>query len=256
VPLVEHGSCVAAATSHFYEFIEQPGAAPRLLHELEENHEYSVLLTTGGGLYRYRLGDRVRVTGFAENTPLLEFLGKEDGVSDLCGEKLSPTFVGSVLEELSGERAYSSDFAMLAPSQQESPRYVLFLQGAASRTDSRKIPTMRIAGASASWRRHAFFKSQAMLANAICGVVSPWASARGLLRPLRCIVSPDGKIASEASGRNTVPSRRWKRERCNRYRVRAHSLCHHAGRAWRRRGAPRAAARKSHERLDAGYLRA
>jgi hypothetical protein len=135
LPLVEHGACVAAATSHFYEFIEQPGATPRLLHELEPNREYSVLLTTGGGLYRYRLGDRVRVTGFAQNTPLLEFLGKEDGVSDLCGEKLSPAFVGCVLEELAGERAYLSDFAMLAPSHQESLRYVLFLQGAASETD-------------------------------------------------------------------------------------------------------------------------
>jgi GH3 auxin-responsive promoter len=135
VPLVQQASCVAAATSHFYEFIERPGAPPRLLHELEEKHEYSVLLTTGGGLYRYGLGDRVRVVGFAGNTPLLEFLGKEDGVSDLCGEKLSPAFVGSVLRELSDERAYSSDFAMLAPSQQESICYVLFLQGAASGTD-------------------------------------------------------------------------------------------------------------------------
>jgi hypothetical protein len=135
LPLVELGGCMAAATSHFYEFVEQLEAPPRLLHELQANHEYSVLLTTGGGLYRYRLGDRVRVVGFAKNTPLLEFLGKEDGVSDLCGEKLSPAFVGSVLEELSGERAYSSDFAMLAPSQQESLRYVLFLQGASSQTD-------------------------------------------------------------------------------------------------------------------------
>jgi hypothetical protein len=135
LPLTEHGACMAAATSHFYEFIEQPGTPPRLLHELEANHEYSVLLTTGGGFYRYRLGDRVRVVGFAKSTPLLEFLGKEDGVSDLCGEKLSPAFVGSVLEELSVERAYRSDFAMLAPSQQEGPRYVLFLQGVASQTD-------------------------------------------------------------------------------------------------------------------------
>lgn len=135
VPLVEHGACMAAATSHFYEFIEQPGATPRLLHELEANHEYSVLLTTGGGFYRYRLGDRVRVMGFAGSTPLLEFLGKEDGISDLCGEKLSPAFAGSVLEELSVERAYSSDFAMLAPSQRESTRYVLFLQGGASHAD-------------------------------------------------------------------------------------------------------------------------
>jgi len=135
LPLTKHGACVAAATSHFYEFVEQPGTPPRLLHELEANHEYSVLLTTGGGFYRYRLGDRVRVVGFAKNTPLLEFLGKEDGVSDLCGEKLSPAFVASVLKELSVECAYRSDFAMLAPSQQEGPRYVLFLQGATSQTD-------------------------------------------------------------------------------------------------------------------------
>lgn len=135
LPLVKHGACMAAVSSHFYEFIEQPGATPRLLHELETNYEYSVLLTTGGGFYRYRLGDCVRVTGFAGRAPLLEFLGKEDGVSDFCGEKLSPAFVGSVLEELSIERAYSSDFAMLAPSQQENLRYVLFLQGKNSETD-------------------------------------------------------------------------------------------------------------------------
>ena len=135
LPLADHGASIAATTSHFYEFIEQPGTLPRLLHELETNREYSVLLTTGGGFYRYRLGDRVRVVGFAGNTPLLEFLGKEDGVSDLCGEKLSPAFVGSVLEELSVERAYLSDFVMLAPSQRESLRYVLFLQGATSETD-------------------------------------------------------------------------------------------------------------------------
>ena len=135
LPLVDQGACLAAATSHFYKFIEQPGAPPQLLHELEAGHQYSVLLTTGGGLYRYRLGDRVRVVGFAENTPLLEFLGKEDGTSDLCGEKLSPAFVGSILAELSGERAFVSDFAMLAPSRRERPHYVLFLQGEAFRAD-------------------------------------------------------------------------------------------------------------------------
>ncbi|MGA8220364.1 MAG: GH3 auxin-responsive promoter family protein [Candidatus Acidiferrales bacterium] len=129
LPLVKHGANVAAATSHFYEFIQQPGAAPQLLHELEANHEYSVQLTTGGGLYRYQLGDRVRVTGFAGQIPLLEFIGKEDGTSDLCGEKLNPAFVGSILAELLEERAFVSDFVMLAPSRRAGLRYVLFLQG-------------------------------------------------------------------------------------------------------------------------------
>jgi GH3 auxin-responsive promoter len=129
LPIVKHGGNIAAATSHFCEFIEQPGATPQLLHELEADHEYSVLLTTGGGLYRYRLGDRVRVAGFAGSIPLLEFMGKEDGTTDLCGEKLNPAFVGSILAELSEERAFAAGFAMLAPSRRAGLRYVLFLQG-------------------------------------------------------------------------------------------------------------------------------
>jgi hypothetical protein len=135
VPLVKHGASVVAATSHFFEFIEQPGGRPQLLHELEANREYSVLLTTGGGLYRYRLGDRVRVVGFAERIPLLEFIGKENGTSDLCGEKLNPAFVDSILGELIEERAFEADFVMLAPSRRAGLRYVLFLQGEISRTN-------------------------------------------------------------------------------------------------------------------------
>jgi hypothetical protein len=129
IPICSAQGSVAAVTSHFLEFLENGSATPRLLHELEAGCEYSVLLTTGGGLWRYRLGDRVRVTGFLEQTPILEFLGREGNVSDVCGEKLSAAFVDSVLLELESERACTPGFAMLAPSFEESPRYVLFFHG-------------------------------------------------------------------------------------------------------------------------------
>ena len=129
VPICSAQGSVAAVTSHFYEFLDQSSTTPRFLHELELGREYSVLLTTGGGLWRYRLGDRVRVTGFLERTPVLEFLGREGNVSDVCGEKLSAAFVDSVLLELESERACTPGFAMLAPSFEDSPRYVLFFHG-------------------------------------------------------------------------------------------------------------------------------
>jgi GH3 auxin-responsive promoter len=129
IPICSAQGSVAAVTSHFFEFLEKDSATPRLLHELELGREYSVLLTTGGGLWRYRLGDRVRVTGFLEQTPVLEFLGREGNVSDVCGEKLSAAFVDSVLLELESERACTPGFAMLAPSFEASPRYVLFFHG-------------------------------------------------------------------------------------------------------------------------------
>jgi|HubBroStandDraft_2_1064218.scaffolds.fasta_scaffold10592_4 hypothetical protein len=129
IPICSARGSIAAVTSHFLEFLENGSTTPRLLHELEVGNEYSVLLTTGGGLWRYRLGDRVRVTGFFEQTPLLEFLGREGNVSDVCGEKLSAAFVDSVLLELESERACTPGFAMLAPSFEETPRYVLFFHG-------------------------------------------------------------------------------------------------------------------------------
>ena len=129
IPICSAQGSVAAVTSHFFEFLEKDSATPRLLHELELGREYSVLLTTGGGLWRYRLGDRVRVTGFLEQTPVLEFHGREGNVSDVCGEKLSAAFVDSVLLELESERACTPGFAMLAPSFEASPRYVLFFHG-------------------------------------------------------------------------------------------------------------------------------
>ena len=88
-----------AIRSHFFEFVEPDGRV-RLAHELQRGMEYTLLLTTGGGLYRYKLCDRVIVDDFVHHTPSLRFLGRDDRVSDLFGEKLSDGFVAGVLEQL------------------------------------------------------------------------------------------------------------------------------------------------------------
>lgn len=120
-----------AIGSHFFEFLDPNGCA-RLAHQLERAVEYSVVVTTGGGLYRYRLADRVTVDGWCDATPSLRFLGKEDSVSDLFGEKLSDAFVANVLGSLlaDGERAA---FAMLAPHRTASgTSYTLFIESGRS----------------------------------------------------------------------------------------------------------------------------
>ncbi len=45
-------------------------------HELKEGATYFILLTTAFGLYRYHIHDVVRVAGFHNGTPLIEFLSK------------------------------------------------------------------------------------------------------------------------------------------------------------------------------------
>jgi len=128
VSLPYRGAHPFAVCSHVFELLDEAGDA-RGLHELVEGETYSVVTTTGGGLYRYRLRDRVRVTGFVERTPSIRFLGKEDRVSDLRGEKLSEGFVAGVLDRVVDARRLRPRFAMLAP-ELEGPRpgYVLYLE--------------------------------------------------------------------------------------------------------------------------------
>jgi hypothetical protein len=105
LPLTAAGGSVLSARSHFFEFFEADVDYPAdpapdallMAHELEVGHRYGVVMTTGGGLYRYRLGDLVEVTGRFGVLPVLRFLGRLDRVSDLVGEKLSEAFVNQVL---------------------------------------------------------------------------------------------------------------------------------------------------------------
>src|SRR5207244_6244599 len=59
--------------------------------------------STAGGLWRYRLGDRVVVDGFRNKCPSLTFIGRSEDVSDLCGEKLSAQFVKEAIDEALGQ---------------------------------------------------------------------------------------------------------------------------------------------------------
>lgn len=116
LPLQDAPDPVFAARSHYVEFLDGTDALGA--HEVEPGHTYEVALTTAGGLYRYRLGDRVEVTGRHGVLPTLRFVGRADKVSDLVGEKLSEAFVLNALT-----RAGASGFTLLAP---ETDRYVLY----------------------------------------------------------------------------------------------------------------------------------
>jgi hypothetical protein len=113
----------AAITSHFLEFVDERGAA-RTVEELELGQRYRPLLTTSGGLYRYRLGDVVEVSNFIERTPCLRFFGREDSRSDLVGEKLDEGIVARALHS-----AGVAGPAVLVPdADARPPRYLLIAE--------------------------------------------------------------------------------------------------------------------------------
>jgi hypothetical protein len=129
-------SGVLDVTSHYFEFLpesEADSSSPVTLaaHEVEEGKTYYILLTTAFGLYRYHIHDLVRVTGFHNRTPLVEFLSKGAHFANLTGEKLSEYHVNHALAEVLTELGRTLSTFSLAPCwDDEQPYYSLFVERA------------------------------------------------------------------------------------------------------------------------------
>lgn len=119
-----HGEYPMAVGSHFFEFIDANGNVRRA-HELGRGQSYEVVVTNGGGLWRYRLGDVVECTGRCAATPTLRFLGRAGNVSDLRGEKLDEVFVAEVLRTLWPEGSRPETAVLRARGETEAAGYVL-----------------------------------------------------------------------------------------------------------------------------------
>lgn len=109
-----------ALTSHVIELLGDDGRC-RWAWELRPGDEGEVVLTTGGGLWRYRLGDRVRVDGMVGQTPSLRFLGRSGCAHDLAGEKIDEALAAEAIATLPG-----AAYAMLQPVP-TPPHYRLWL---------------------------------------------------------------------------------------------------------------------------------
>lgn len=131
VPLVAAKGHVPLLTDVYFEFEGAEGQC-HLLHQLTVGQTYEVIISQMGGLYRYRVGDRVKVTHYYRNTPCLQFVGRGNAVSDLVGEKLHLQFVSDALASLT----LSCSFQSLVPVQQPKPHYVLLLDQASGDMDA------------------------------------------------------------------------------------------------------------------------
>jgi hypothetical protein len=131
---------LALGAAHF-EFIpagEVDAAVPRAVGpgEVEPGAEYEVVLTTRAGLYRYRLGDIVRITGRYGATPVFAFAHRRGNVVDLVGEKTTEQHLRRAMDALAGERPGRLGEYALAPDLDRLPyRYVVYAEWRGPATD-------------------------------------------------------------------------------------------------------------------------
>jgi hypothetical protein len=132
VPIEDNTAAgVLDVTSHYFEFIpaedyDTPARRACTIADLQVGGEYFLLLTTSSGLCRYDIGDRVRVTGFFGEAPVIEFLSKAAHTSSLTGEKLTEHQVVAAMRAVAG----GPDNFVLAPCWSDPPYYRLYVDEA------------------------------------------------------------------------------------------------------------------------------
>jgi hypothetical protein len=140
IPFGRKDEKVLSCRSHAYEFREIISGKLLFPEQLKEGSRYSVILTTGGGLYRYELEDIVEVTGFYRSLPVLKFFGRDGSVVDLTGEKMYEHHVSRVLDSCSSVMDVKIDFALLiGVSGKPAGRYVMVID-----TQSTRVSQMRL----------------------------------------------------------------------------------------------------------------
>jgi len=141
-----------AINSHFFEFLDGRGRIC-LARDLKKNGIYEVVVTTGGGLWRYRLRDQVEVTGFVGRTPALRFRGRAGNISDRFGEKLSEHFVAHAIQQAIGT-ALTPRFALLAPDEDHlGCRYTLYVEGDVQTGIGERLDKLLCANPGYAWCR-------------------------------------------------------------------------------------------------------
>lgn len=124
---------VVANGVHYYEFVPEESIdsanPPALLpHELEAGKSYVTILSTAAGLYRYNIGDVVRVTGFHARTPIIEFLHRAGNTCSLTGEKLTEDQVTDAVSAAARTAGVTLTSFTAAPADEGFPRYVLLVE--------------------------------------------------------------------------------------------------------------------------------
>jgi hypothetical protein len=124
---------VLSLRSHFFEFIpeeEIESVNPQVLtcDQLTVGRNYYILFTTSGGLYRYNINDVVKVVGYHNQAPLIEFQYKGGNVCSFTGEKITELQVTEAMKRVLGEMSQKVAFFTLIPQFRPNPHYVLWVE--------------------------------------------------------------------------------------------------------------------------------
>ena len=118
--------------SIFFEFIpvDDPECErPLTMQEIEVGKEYELVVTNFSGLYRYQIEDVVRVTGFYNKTPKVEFLYRNNLAMNIANEKTTTQMVDWAAVETQKKAGVSfKGYSFYADKSVDPVRYMLLAE--------------------------------------------------------------------------------------------------------------------------------
>ena len=99
------------------------------IDQLEEGKIYQLVVTTLVGLYRYRLSDSVKVTGFYNKTPTVEFMFRVNNTINMAAEKTTEIMLKRAVEDTLDELDLTlKDYEVYADFSAIPGQYVIMIE--------------------------------------------------------------------------------------------------------------------------------
>ena len=117
--------------SAFFEFRDTNSEENKTvtLDKVEAGHDYEIIITNLSGLYRYRIKDVVRVTGFFNSLPKIQFLYRLNQLINIAGEKTNDNCMNDVMKFASQECGLGiTEYSVYADTDTSPGRYVIFAE--------------------------------------------------------------------------------------------------------------------------------
>jgi len=114
----------------FFEFIPE-GEDETILpvDQVEVGKKYELVLTTISGLYRYRIGDVVMVSGHYGQIPIIQFSHRINVFLNIAGEKTSEFFLSKVIKGFEEKTGITvAEYCAYADTNDTPGHYVLLLE--------------------------------------------------------------------------------------------------------------------------------
>lgn len=114
--------------SAFFEFLSIDDGEVYLPSEVEKGKKYQLIITTFSGMYRYKTGDIVEITGKTGQSPEFEICDRAEHLLNIDGEKVDEITVGMAIDKLIDECKIQLSTYFVGIDKKTMPsRYALIL---------------------------------------------------------------------------------------------------------------------------------